>query len=152
MEFILCISFPSRVTVVANSVVCQRLNYNINKFKLVLNLFRQILNKQWCKNHFVPKPLQFKLRDMSVWMCRGVLVATGPKSQLLSQSVTTSLLLRLSAVNTSSNFSSGFRSRNMSTFLINEPKYAFLKELDLQETNLGVYNGNWTGSGEVCMC
>ena len=26
-----CISFPSRVTVVANSVVCQRLNYNINK-------------------------------------------------------------------------------------------------------------------------
>ena len=37
----------------------------------------------------------------------------------------------------------------MSSYLINEPKYAFLKELDLQETNLGVYNGKWTGSGEV---
>merc|ERR1711962_488729 len=39
--------------------------------------------------------------------------------------------------------------RNMSSYLINEPKYAFLKELDLAETNLGVYNGKWTGNGEL---
>ena len=37
----------------------------------------------------------------------------------------------------------------MSNFLINEPKYAFLKDLGLQESNLGVYNGKWSGSGEV---
>ena len=34
-------------------------------------------------------------------------------------------------------------------FLINEPKYAFLKELGLDTTNNGVYHGKWTGSGEV---
>ena len=34
-------------------------------------------------------------------------------------------------------------------FLINEPKYAFLKELGLEENNLGVYNGTWGGQGEV---
>jgi hypothetical protein len=79
----------------------------------------------------------------TVWMCRGVLVATGQKSQLLP-----TLLLRVAAATSTSN-SSNFRARNMSSYLINEPKYAFLKELGLAETNLGVYNGNWTGSGEV---
>ena len=81
---------------------------------------------------------------MSVWMCRGVqVVATGPKSQLLPST----LLLRVTG--TTTNFSGIRLTRNMSSYLINEPKYAFLKELDLQETNLGVYNGKWTGSGEV---
>ena len=81
---------------------------------------------------------------MSVWMCRGVLVATGPKSQLLPST----LLLRVTE--TTTKFSTGIRlTRNMSSYLINEPKYAFLKELDLAETNLGVYNGKWTGNGEV---
>merc|ERR1712088_555350 len=83
-------------------------------------------------------------RDMStVWMCRGVLVATGQKSQLLP-----TLLLRVAASTTTLN-SSNFRARNMSSYLINEPKYDFLKELGLAETNLGVYNGKWTGSGEL---
>ena len=40
-------------------------------------------------------------------------------------------------------------SRAMSSYLINEPKYAFLKDLGLQENNPGVYNGTWSGSGEV---
>ena len=82
---------------------------------------------------------------MSVWMCRGVLVAThSPKSQLLPST----LLLRVTE--TTTKFSTGIRlTRNMSSYLINEPKYAFLKELDLAETNLGVYNGKWTGNGEV---
>ena len=40
--------------------------------------------------------------------------------------------------------------RNMSAgYLINDPKYSFLKELGLEEENKGVYNGQWTGSGEV---
>lgn len=37
----------------------------------------------------------------------------------------------------------------MSTLLINQPKYAWLKELGLSEDNDGVYNGNWGGKGEV---
>jgi len=36
-----------------------------------------------------------------------------------------------------------------SGLLINEPKYAFLKELGLEETNNGVYDGSWKGSGPV---
>lgn len=38
----------------------------------------------------------------------------------------------------------------MSTLLINQPQYAWLKELELREENEGVYNGSWGGRGEVC--
>lgn len=41
------------------------------------------------------------------------------------------------------------QSAAMSTLLINQPKYAWLKELGLSEDNDGVYNGNWGGKGEV---
>uniref|UniRef100_A0A6Q2ZB93 aldehyde dehydrogenase (NAD(+)) n=1 Tax=Esox lucius TaxID=8010 RepID=A0A6Q2ZB93_ESOLU len=41
------------------------------------------------------------------------------------------------------------QSAAMSTLLINEPKYAWLKELGLSEDNDGVYNGTWGGKGEV---
>lgn len=34
-------------------------------------------------------------------------------------------------------------------YLINEPKYAFLKELGLGESNKGVYNGQWFANGET---
>uniref|UniRef100_A0A3B4BNA2 aldehyde dehydrogenase (NAD(+)) n=1 Tax=Pygocentrus nattereri TaxID=42514 RepID=A0A3B4BNA2_PYGNA len=37
----------------------------------------------------------------------------------------------------------------MSTLLINQPKYAWLKELGLSEDNNGVYNGTWGGTGEI---
>ncbi|XP_004420312.1 PREDICTED: alpha-aminoadipic semialdehyde dehydrogenase [Ceratotherium simum simum] len=37
----------------------------------------------------------------------------------------------------------------MSTLLINQPQYAWLKELELREENEGVYNGSWGGRGEV---
>ncbi|KAM9367211.1 alpha-aminoadipic semialdehyde dehydrogenase isoform 2-T2 [Phaethornis superciliosus] len=37
----------------------------------------------------------------------------------------------------------------MSTLLVNQPRYAWLKELDLQEENPGVYNGSWGGGGQV---
>ncbi|XP_063906797.1 putative aldehyde dehydrogenase family 7 member A1 homolog [Zophobas morio] len=33
-------------------------------------------------------------------------------------------------------------------FLINDPKYSFLKDLGLKATNLGVYDGSWKGSGD----
>ena len=35
------------------------------------------------------------------------------------------------------------------SYLINQPKYGFLKDLGLGEENLGVYAGKWGGSGEV---
>lgn len=38
--------------------------------------------------------------------------------------------------------------RYSSSYLINNAKYSFLKDLGLQEDNLGVYNGKWSGSGE----
>uniref|UniRef100_A0A8C7SMD7 Alpha-aminoadipic semialdehyde dehydrogenase n=1 Tax=Oncorhynchus mykiss TaxID=8022 RepID=A0A8C7SMD7_ONCMY len=41
------------------------------------------------------------------------------------------------------------QSAAMSTLLINQPKYAWLKELGLSEDNDGVYNGNWGGKGEL---
>ncbi|KAG8516697.1 Alpha-aminoadipic semialdehyde dehydrogenase [Galemys pyrenaicus] len=37
----------------------------------------------------------------------------------------------------------------MSALLINQPQYAWLKELGLEEENEGVYNGSWGGRGEV---
>uniref|UniRef100_A0A3B3HNF1 Aldehyde dehydrogenase 7 family, member A1 n=1 Tax=Oryzias latipes TaxID=8090 RepID=A0A3B3HNF1_ORYLA len=41
------------------------------------------------------------------------------------------------------------QSATMSSLLINQPKYSWLKELGLSEDNPGVYNGSWGGSGEV---
>ena len=39
----------------------------------------------------------------------------------------------------------------MKSYLINEEKYGFLKELGLQEVNAGVFSkhGCWFGDGEV---
>merc|ERR1719495_309121 len=40
--------------------------------------------------------------------------------------------------------------RGMSSgFLVNEPKYDFLKDLGIKEQNSGVFDGQWKGSGEV---
>jgi len=40
--------------------------------------------------------------------------------------------------------------RGMSSgFLVNQPKYEFLKDLGIKEQNLGVFDGQWKGSGEV---
>lgn len=44
-----------------------------------------------------------------------------------------------------------FNFRKSSTFLINNSKYAFLKELGLDEENAGVYDGQWGGNGDVCI-
>ena len=42
-----------------------------------------------------------------------------------------------------------FHIRAMSSLLIDEPKYAWLKELGLNADNPGVFAGSWGGSGEV---
>ncbi|GAB0092215.1 putative aldehyde dehydrogenase family 7 member A1 homolog [Sergentomyia squamirostris] len=41
--------------------------------------------------------------------------------------------------------------RTMATsgYLIDDPKYSFLRDLGLERVNAGVYNGSWTGSGPV---
>lgn len=38
-------------------------------------------------------------------------------------------------------------SRRMASYLINDSKYSFLKELGLQETNAGVFHGKWAANG-----
>lgn len=44
-----------------------------------------------------------------------------------------------------------FISRAMSStrFLIDDPNFSFLKDLGLQRLNKGVYNGEWSGNGEI---
>ncbi|NXC18048.1 AL7A1 dehydrogenase, partial [Corythaeola cristata] len=37
----------------------------------------------------------------------------------------------------------------MSTLLVSQPRYAWLRELGLREENPGVYNGRWGGGGQV---
>jgi len=39
--------------------------------------------------------------------------------------------------------------RKSSSFLINDSKYSFLKELGLNEENVGVYDGQWDANGNV---
>ncbi|VDP56268.1 unnamed protein product [Heligmosomoides polygyrus] len=41
------------------------------------------------------------------------------------------------------------QNRRMASFLVNDGKYAFLKELGLAENNCGVFHGKWTASGPV---
>lgn len=37
----------------------------------------------------------------------------------------------------------------MSAYLIDKPEFSFLKELGLERSNLGVYDGSWKGSGPI---
>ena len=39
----------------------------------------------------------------------------------------------------------------MSSYLIEDPKYSWLKELGLGVQNKGVFCGEWSGNGEVCI-
>lgn len=38
---------------------------------------------------------------------------------------------------------------NKSEYLISDSRYSFLKELGLKESNLGVFDGTWKGSGQI---
>lgn len=44
---------------------------------------------------------------------------------------------------------SGAKGYSTADLLINDPKYAWLKELGLQAENKGVFDGTWKGSGAV---
>lgn len=48
-------------------------------------------------------------------------------------------------------FNKFFNYRTMSSgkYLVEDSKFSFLKDLGLSRTNKGVYNGEWTGNGEV---
>lgn len=41
--------------------------------------------------------------------------------------------------------------KKSSSFLINDSKYSFLKELGLSEENAGVYDGKWDANGNVSL-
>ncbi|XP_076047135.1 aldehyde dehydrogenase 7 family member A1 [Oratosquilla oratoria] len=70
-------------------------------------------------------------------------------SRLLGRRLASSFLSSTATVAAATRHPSLLIRAMSSGFLINEPKYAFLKELGLGETNKGVYNGQWTGNGEV---
>ncbi|KAJ8984243.1 hypothetical protein NQ317_007475 [Molorchus minor] len=61
---------------------------------------------------------------------------------LATKSVSTALL------STCRNFLA-IRTMASSDYLINDPKYSFLKDLGLKDFNLGVFDGSWKGSGQV---
>lgn len=64
-----------------------------------------------------------------------------------------SLLIRKVPVKIFSTSKNATSIRTMSAasanFLVNDPKYSFLKDLGLQEHNPGVFDGSWKGSGKV---
>lgn len=41
------------------------------------------------------------------------------------------------------------RMMSSSRYLIDDPKFSFLKELGIERLNKGVYNGEWFGNGEI---
>ena len=49
------------------------------------------------------------------------------------------------------NYKIFLRMASSSQYLINQPKYSFLKQLGLTEVNDGVFNGKWSGDGNVCV-
>ena len=55
----------------------------------------------------------------------------------------------LSSKNTPSLFTIVRRNMSSSGYLVDDPKYGFLKDLGLEAVNKGVYNGKWSGCGEV---
>lgn len=77
-----------------------------------------------------------------------VVLRAAPRRQFMMQRVLTVRLARLFTLN---KFAPriGPAVANMSTLLIKQPQYSWLKELDLHEDNAGVYNGCWGGTGEV---
>ena len=45
----------------------------------------------------------------------------------------------------------GHRSMSSGSYLIEQEKYSFLKELGLNKENKGVFDGKWSGSGDVSL-
>lgn len=62
---------------------------------------------------------------------------------------TVTILRRAQLLITRSTFASHKITRAMSSMLIDDPKYSWLKDLGLGPTNKGVFYGAWDGTGEV---
>lgn len=62
---------------------------------------------------------------------------------------TTSVLYRAGYLLSKNRFSSLRFHRTMSSLLIEDPKYSWLKDLGLSSKNNGVFYGVWGGSGQV---
>lgn len=59
-------------------------------------------------------------------------------------------LIRSAAVLNRVTVTSGIlRAMSSTSYLVEQEKFGFLKDLGLQKINKGVYNGEWTGNGEV---
>jgi len=58
-------------------------------------------------------------------------------------------LLTFGSVKSSCLSITGQQRMTMASFLIEDPKYSFLKDLGLEKTNNGVYNGKWFANGET---
>uniref|UniRef100_A0A0A9Z803 aldehyde dehydrogenase (NAD(+)) n=1 Tax=Lygus hesperus TaxID=30085 RepID=A0A0A9Z803_LYGHE len=46
-------------------------------------------------------------------------------------------------------FANSLKSFSKAAYLVDDPKYSFLKDLGLSRDNQGVYHGEWCGSGEI---
>ena len=62
---------------------------------------------------------------------------------------TVTVLRRAQLLITKSTFASHRITRAMSSMLVEDPKYSWLKDLGLGTTNKGAFYGVWGGSGEV---
>jgi aldehyde dehydrogenase family 7 protein A1 len=60
-----------------------------------------------------------------------------------------SSIIRGSALKVNKIVCLSYRAMTSSRYLIDDPNFAFLKELGLERVNKGVYNGEWCGSGEL---
>lgn len=71
----------------------------------------------------------------------------GAGSRMLTAVVSRGAVKALSSAGTAGKYH--LHTTSAMAYLIEDPKYAFLKELGLGKTNLGGFNGKWMGSGKV---
>ena len=83
-----------------------------------------------CLLHILP----FKC---NIRITRQTVVRVAQMSRVLCRSVLSLRLIRVPMA------------RSASSYLIEDPKYSFLKELGLREKNVGVFNGKWEANGQV---
>lgn len=58
-------------------------------------------------------------------------------------------LVRRTTIKKFNTFLFNYRAMSSGKYLVEDSKFSFLKDLGLNRTNKGVYNGEWTGNGEV---
>ncbi|CAO1385637.1 unnamed protein product [Diamesa serratosioi] len=58
-------------------------------------------------------------------------------------------LVRRAPIKKFNTFLFNYRAMSSGKYLVEDSKFSFLKDLGLSRTNKGVYNGEWTGNGEI---